>query len=195
VSCAELPGWLAEMVEELKERTKTAPARICAYDESYEGTVTACGPYSSAFYCAKDDTIGLELGYLDRMVLRYGRKGAFIIVAHEWSHAHAQRLEPGAVARTRAEHEEFADCYSGIFATVGAATLYGVEQGATLDDLFAWACEAGDDPDGDRVHGSCERRVEEFRRGMATAEANLRPLCEGRRPGASVVRSCRQVGR
>jgi predicted metalloprotease len=194
-SCLELPRWLAEMAEELAERTKVAPARICAYDEDYRYAVTACGPYSSAFYCATDDTIGLELGYLDRMVLRYGKKGAFIILAHEWSHAHARRMEGGAVARTRAEHEAFADCYSGMFATVAAPVLFAGEQGTTLDNLFAWACEAGDDPDGDQVHGTCEARVHQFRRGMTAASAQLPTLCDGRRPTATVIRACGQVGR
>jgi uncharacterized protein len=101
------------------------------YNGNVPGDMLVCdGGYldaQNAHYCANGDFIGLDDNLLQRQY-QIGDSFTWMVVAHEYGHAIAARLQPQFVWQA---YELQADCFAG-------ATL----QGAANDGLMAW--DSGD---------------------------------------------------
>lgn len=158
-----------------------------------KGVNTQCGYSASTvgpFYCAGDEKVFVDLGFLDQLQRRLNAEGDFArayVVAHEVGHhishllgsldkAH-QRM--AHLSKTAALHESVklelqADCYAGIWGHYAAAENR-LEPGEAEQALRA-AHQVGDDtlqeaagrqvsPDS-FSHGSAEQRMRWFKRGF-----------------------------
>lgn len=157
------------------------------------GVNTQCG-YSAAtvgpFYCAGDEKVFIDLGFLDQLQKKLNAEGDFArayVIAHEVGHhishllgsldsAHQNmaHLSKTAALRESVKLELQADCYAGIWGHYAAAENR-LEPGEAEQALRA-AHQVGDDtlqeaagrqvsPDS-FSHGSAEQRMRWFKRGF-----------------------------
>lgn len=152
-------------------------------------TPTACGTGQSAmgpFYCPRDESIYIDLGFYDQLRNRLNAPGDFAqayVIAHEVGH-HVQKLlgasagNLGQGADSDAVRLELqADCYAGVWASRADEARQILEQGDVEEALNA-ASAIGDDalqrqsqgtvvPDS-FTHGTSQQRVKWFRQGLET---------------------------
>lgn len=163
-----------------------------------DGTQSACGVGQSAmgpFYCPLDEKVYVDLGFFDDLDRRFGAPGDFAqayVVAHELGH-HVQHLlgmdarvrelqrgNPGAANQLSVQLELQADCYAGVWGH-SAAERGKLDTGDAEEGLGA-ASAVGDDRIQSRTrgtvnvdsftHGSAQQRMEWFRRGFDSGNAN-----------------------
>ncbi len=160
-------------------------------------TSTNCGQASAAvgpFYCPADRLVYFDLDFLTQLQNQFGATGdlaAQYIVAHEYGHHiqnligvservnEAQAADPANANRYSIALELQADCFAGVWAH--DADAHGqLEQGEINEALNA-AAAVGDDRIQQQTqgrispeswtHGSSEQRVQWFRRGYETGDA------------------------
>ncbi|HSM35557.1 MAG TPA: neutral zinc metallopeptidase [Longimicrobiales bacterium] len=158
---------------------------------------SACGMAGSAvgpFYCPADETIYMDLSFLDDLRSRFGAPGDFAqayVLAHEVGHHVQNQLgvaDRVAGMRQRASQAESnalsvrmelqADCFAGVWGASQAAHDY-LDPGDVEEGLRA-AAAIGDDrlqrQAGGRVvpesftHGSSDQRLSWFRRGFESGD-------------------------
>lgn len=163
-----------------------------------DGTQSACGVGQSAmgpFYCPLDEKVYVDLGFFDDLDRRFGAPGDFAqayVIAHELGH-HVQHLlgmdarvrelqrgNPGAANQLSVQLELQADCYAGVWGH-SAAERGKLDTGDAEEGLGA-ASAVGDDRIQSRTrgtvnvdsftHGSAQQRMEWFRRGFDSGNAN-----------------------
>ena len=136
-----------------------------------ESVQTACGPAAPgfwAFYCPPDQTIYLDVAFLDQVAGQADFAAAFVI-AHEWAH-HVQ-TEIGLV-RTSApddwnevysiELELQADCLAGVWAL--DLDTRGLLETGDIDETVNFAIQylgdpANVNPYDEQAHGTAEQRA------------------------------------
>jgi hypothetical protein len=165
------------------------PARMVLYTSA---TQTGCGLGSSnvgPFYCPRDTTVYLDLGFFQELRQRFGAPGDFAqayVIAHELGH-HVQTLlgtssqverasqrDPSQANELSVRLELQADCLAGVW---GRSTdRRGLLDPGDVEEGLAAAASVGDDriqrqttgrinPE-TWTHGSSEQRVRWFRRGF-----------------------------
>ena len=164
------------------------------------GVQTACGSASSQvgpFYCPGDESIYLDLGFLDQLQQQFGATGEFAqayILAHEAGHhlqtvldiepqvRQLQQQDPSRVNELSVLLELQADCFAGIWSTLADANegegLVLTE--ADVNEALNAAAAVGDDriqsASGAQVnpesftHGSSEQRQEWFETGLQSGD-------------------------
>ena len=156
-------------------------------------TVSGCGTASSQtgpFYCPADHKVYLDLSFFEALSQRFGAPGDFAVayvIAHEIGH-HVQSIL-GIEADVRRKQQEDpsnanlylvrlelqADCLAGVW---GHSTYErGLLESGDIEEGLAAAAAVGDDRLGARspeqwTHGSSELRVEWFRKGFDSGDAN-----------------------
>jgi hypothetical protein len=176
----------AQMGSEYREPTlvlfSDAVQSACGFAEA------AVGP----FYCARDESVYIDLGFYRDLRDRLGAPGDFAqayVIAHEIGH-HVQTLlgvsERVMAARQRASETEGnalsvrqelqADCLAGVWA-YHAERARDLLEGGDVEEGLAAAAAIGDDRLQRRArgyvvpesftHGSSEQRVRWFRAGLA----------------------------
>src|SRR5918997_1047202 len=157
-----------------------------------QGVSTACGQMPSAagpFYCPRDETAYLDLGFYDELRRRFGAPGDFAqayVLAHEIGHHVQHVLGTDAQVRQRQEQrpneanqlsvrlELQADCFAGVWGNSTSQRRI-LEEGDVEEALNA-AAAIGDDriqrqttgtvrPES-FTHGSSRERVTWFKRGL-----------------------------
>jgi predicted metalloprotease len=142
------------------------------------------------FYCPRDESIYIDLGFYDQLRNRFNAPGDFAqayVIAHEVGH-HVQNLlgaTSGGLAGSRGANsasvrlELQADCYAGVWASRADEARQILEQGDVEEALNA-ASAIGDDalqrqsqgaivPDS-FTHGTSQQRVRWFRHGLETGD-------------------------
>jgi uncharacterized protein len=157
-----------------------------------DGANTACGNMPSAagpFYCPRDETAYLDLGFYDELRRRFGAPGDFAqayVLAHEIGH-HVQHIlgtdtrvrqieesRPNMANQLSVRMELQADCYAGVWAHSTQQRRL-LETGDVEEGLNA-AAAVGDDriqrqttgmvrPES-FTHGTSAQRAEWFKRGF-----------------------------
>jgi predicted metalloprotease len=165
----------------------------------FSGAVeSACGFAQAAvgpFYCPRDRTVYIDLGFYDDLKNRFGAPGDFAqayVIAHEIGH-HIQTLfgisEDVQAARQRVGEVEAnqlsvmlelqADCFAGVWASHADQTRDLLEEG-DLEEGIAAAAAIGDDriqrgsigyvvPES-FTHGTSEQRVRWFEQGFESGD-------------------------
>ena len=159
---------------------------------------TGCGLADASvgpFYCPVDRTVYFDLGFFRELAGRFGAPGDFAqayVIAHEVGH-HVQNLlgilpevnrrqqeSPGDANDLSIRLELQADCLAGVW---GYSTgKRGLLEPGDLEEGLTAAAAVGDDriqrqatgritPES-WTHGSSEQRVEWFRRGFDSGDAN-----------------------
>jgi predicted metalloprotease len=157
-----------------------------------DGVRTACGDMPSAagpFYCPRDETAYLDLGFYDELQRRFGAPGDFAqayVLAHEIGH-HVQHIlgtdtrvrqiqasRPNMANELSVRLELQADCYAGVW---GHSTEQRrLLQAGDVEEGLGAAAAVGDDriqrqttgmvrPES-FTHGSSAQRMEWFNRGF-----------------------------
>ncbi len=163
-----------------------------------QATRTACGfgqAASGPFYCPGDGKVYLDLSFFDELDRRFGAPGDFAqayVVAHEVGHhvqnllgierqmRQAQQQNPGAANQLSVRLELQADCFAGVWGH--SAAQDGHLDTDDVDEGLRAASSIGDDrlqrqssgtvnPES-FTHGSSEQRVEWFRRGLQSGDAD-----------------------
>ncbi len=163
-----------------------------------QATRTACGfgqAASGPFYCPGDGKVYLDLSFFDELDRRFGAPGDFAqayVVAHEVGHhvqnllgierqmRQAQQQDPGAANQLSVRLELQADCFAGVWGH--SAAQDGHLDTDDVDEGLRAASSIGDDrlqrqssgtvnPES-FTHGSSEQRVEWFRRGLQSGDAD-----------------------
>lgn len=164
-------------------------------------TQTACGQGQAAmgpFYCPADQKVYIDLSFYQELQERFKAPGDFAqayVIAHEVGH-HVQNLlgtsqkvqqarqQAGSEADANAysvKLELQADCYAGVWAHHANQQFRILEDG-DIDEALRAATAIGDDtlqkqaqgyavPDS-FTHGSAEQRVQWFKTGLQSGNAN-----------------------
>lgn len=148
------------------EGTYTAPTVLGLYDGSQPDAPTCSGEplvADNAFYCIKEDYVSWDVSLMLKG-LEFGDSWVYLIVAHEWGHAIAHRLNTDLQAQ---EGELQADCIAG-------AVLYGSKKDGVLEfeegdekELARSLSEIGDETPwtSSSDHGDPFERIGAFSRG------------------------------
>lgn len=143
-------------------------------------TQTGCGtgdPRMGPFYCGADQSVYLELGFVDQLAQQFGAKGDFAwayVIAHELGH-HIQTVSgiseqviresqrnPGERNRLSVRQELQADCLAGVWANSvyyegDAAKPGGIEiNDADIGEALEAAAAVGDD----RIQQQAQGRID-----------------------------------
>jgi uncharacterized protein len=178
--------WTAEF-DRRGGRYETAQTTLFA-----QATQTGCGAASSQvgpFYCPRDQSIYIDLGFFDQLSSRFGARGGpfaeSYVLAHEYGH-HVQNLL-GTMQRVGNQQgpesgsvrlELQADCYAGVWANTvfeqGQLEEGDVEEaiaasGAVGDDRLQRRATGSVNPDS-FTHGSSEQRARWFNTGLERGE-------------------------
>jgi predicted metalloprotease len=159
---------------------------------------TGCGAADASvgpFYCPNDQTVYFDLGFFRALAERFGAPGDFAqayVIAHEMGH-HVQNLlgilpevnrrqqqSPADANDLSVRLELQADCLAGVW---GYSTgQRGILEPGDLEEGLRAAASVGDDRIQQQAtgridreswtHGSSEQRVEWFRRGFDSGDAN-----------------------
>jgi predicted metalloprotease len=157
-----------------------------------DGVRTACGNMPSAagpFYCPRNETAYLDLGFYDELRRRFGAPGDFAqayVLAHEIGH-HLQHVlgtdtrvrqiqgsRPSMANELSVRMELQADCYAGVWAH--STEQRRLLESGDVEEGLAAAAAVGDDriqrqttgmvqPES-FTHGSSAQRMEWFKRGF-----------------------------
>lgn len=171
------------------------PAKLAFFRD---GAVSACGNAPLArgpFYCPLDETIYLDVGFLEELDRRFGAAGDFAqayVIAHELGHhiQHLAGIDPRAgdagrggadsVSRRSLRLELQADCYAGVWAHF-AARSGRIEPGDASAGLAAASAVGSDRIRGPTTggviadafsHGSARDRAAWFARGLTRGRAS-----------------------
>ncbi|UNK44511.1 neutral zinc metallopeptidase [Arthrobacter sulfonylureivorans] len=149
---------------ELFTGTYTPPTVVGLYDGRDPSNAPTCAGKplqpGNAFYCIPEDYVAWDASLMERG-FQFGDAWPYLVIAHEWSHAIANRLDPSL--RSQA-YELQADCLAG-------ATLYGAAADGTLifeqgdqDELVtALSSLGGNTPwTNPQDHGDSSERVANF---------------------------------
>ncbi|MEV7647812.1 hypothetical protein [Arthrobacter sp. NPDC089319] len=149
---------------ELFTGTYTPPTVVGLYDGRDPSNAPTCAGKplrpDNAFYCIPEDYVAWDTSLMERG-FQFGDAWPYLVIAHEWSHAIANRLDPSL--RSQA-YELQADCLAG-------ATLYGAaadgtlifEQGDQGELVTALSSLGGNTPwTNPQDHGDSSERVANF---------------------------------
>lgn len=149
---------------ELFTGTYTPPTVVGLYDGRNPSNAPTCAGKpllpDNAFYCIPEDYVAWDASLMERG-FQFGDAWPYLVIAHEWSHAIANRLAPNL--RSQA-YELQADCLAG-------ATLYGaaadgtliLEQGDQEELVTALSSLGGNTPwTSPQDHGNSSQRVANF---------------------------------
>lgn len=149
---------------ELFTGTYTPPTVVGLYDGRNPSNAPTCAGKpllpDNAFYCIPEDYVAWDASLMERG-FQFGDAWPYLVIAHEWSHAIANRLAPSF--RSQA-YELQADCLAG-------ATLYGaaadgtliLEQGDQEELVTALSSLGGNTPwTSPQDHGNSSERVANF---------------------------------
>lgn len=158
---------------------------------TFNGMVqSGCGTAQSAmgpFYCPRDQTIYIDLGFFQDLQDKFGAAGDFAqayVIAHEVGH-HVQnvtgQLQQGGGNEQSVRQELQADCYAGVWGFIAKNKQQLVEPG-DMEEALGAAAAIGDDrlqkqsqgqvsPES-FTHGTSAQRVEAFRRGFQSGDIN-----------------------
>jgi predicted metalloprotease len=157
-----------------------------------DGVPTACGDMPSAagpFYCPRNETAYLDLGFYDELRRRFGAPGDFAqayVLAHEIGH-HLQHVlgtdtrvrqiqgsRPSMANELSVRMELQADCYAGVWAH--STEQRRLLESGDVEEGLAAAAAVGDDRIQQQTtgmvrpesftHGSSAQRMEWFKRGF-----------------------------
>lgn len=157
-----------------------------------DGVPTACGNMPSAtgpFYCPRNETAYLDLGFYDELRRRFGAPGDFAqayVLAHEIGH-HLQHVlgtdtrvrqiegsRPSMANELSVRMELQADCYAGVWAH--STEQRRLLESGDVEEGLAAAAAVGDDRIQQQTtgtvrpesftHGSSAQRMEWFKRGF-----------------------------
>ncbi|MGY1639618.1 hypothetical protein ACI782_00590 [Geodermatophilus sp. SYSU D00703] len=140
-------------------------------DQVYCGEVLLAG--ENAWYCGTGDFLAFEVDLMMRSQ-DLGDAFVYLVVAHEWAHAVAARIDPALISDA---YELQADCLAG--AALQGAIDDGslrLEDGDSQEFVDSLAAVASDVPWGTvyvdengreqvEVHGSAQERIDAFQRG------------------------------
>ncbi|HYO14876.1 MAG TPA: neutral zinc metallopeptidase [Thermoanaerobaculia bacterium] len=161
------------------------PATLALFRDSVR---SGCGYAEAAmgpFYCPRDQTVYIDLGFYEALQSRFGAPGDFAqayVIAHEIGH-HVQNVL-GITNQGRGSNEASirlelqADCFAGIW---GHSTAQrNILESGDIEEGLGAAAAVGDDriqrQSGGWVnpetwtHGSAEQRAFWFRRGLETGD-------------------------
>jgi predicted metalloprotease len=180
-----------------KERGQTyVDPELRLFRDSY---ATACGQGEAAagpFYCGRDRTVYLDLGFFDVMTRQLGAPGQFAhayVIGHEVGH-HVQNLL-GILDKVNARREQAgeaqsnalsvrlelqADCFAGLWATRSQQEQGWRLEPGDIDSALKAASQIGDDTLQRRArgtivpesftHGTGAQRVFWFKRGVDSGQ-------------------------
>lgn len=178
------------------------PARLVLFRD---GTQSSCGYGAAAmgpFYCPGDQKAYIDLGFYEELKQRFGAPGDFAqayVLAHEIGHhvqhllgidqsvRQAQESNPRQANELSVRMELQADCFSGVWAHSAQQRnlleMGDVEEALTAasaigDDRIQKQAGAGVNPE-TWTHGSSAQRVEWFRVGLETGDAERCDTFEG----------------
>ena len=146
--------------------TYSPPTVVGLYDGTQPGTPTCEGiPLEelNAFYCIPEDYVAWDVSLM-ALGFYYGDSWPYLVIAHEWGHAIANRLDASLQSRA---YELQADCLAG-------ATLYGSANDGVIrfepndeKEIVSALSQLGDDTPwtSSADHGDPFQRVESFNQG------------------------------
>lgn len=166
----------------------TAPAEVIfdtpvptgCTNANVDPSVDGPGP----FYCYRDQTIYLPVGFFDAETDKFGDAGPAIIVAHEIGHRVQDLLGiagPGSRPLMSIQIELEADCFAGVWAhsVFSRGYLEDGDVAEMLGETDSAADPAGTPINAPDAHGTAQMRVAEFKRGLIKgqpANCRVRPV-------------------
>lgn len=148
----------------------TPPTVVGMYDGRDASSAPTCGgkplEAENAFYCPSEDYVAWDVSLMARG-FQFGDAWPYLVIAHEWGHAIANRLDASLQYQA---YELQADCLAG-------ATLYGAAQDGTIqfeegdqnELVTSLSSLGGDTPWTDpEDHGDSFERVDNFNVGRTS---------------------------
>jgi hypothetical protein len=194
----ELVAFVNEDVQRLWQQQFAAAGGVYAgagFNVFEQEVLTPCGPASAEsgpFYCPADESVYLDLSFLEELGARFGAPGDFAqayVIAHELAHhvqnrlgvlgqaTAAQEADPASANDLSIMLELQADCLAGVWAT--STYERGLLEPGDIEEGLAAAASVGDDrlqAESGRVlpetftHGTSDDRMHWFRTGYETGD-------------------------